>query len=97
MIFEDRVEAGRQLVLAVPVAPASAWQWLRAVVDEIVCLELPQPFAAVGQFYRDFAQIGGAEVVRLLQQADATQRNGRSRPWGSANGRVCFQLCYFAA
>jgi len=68
-----------RLVLAVPVAPASAWQWLRTVVDEIVCLDLPEPFAAVGEFYRDFAQVEDAEVVRLLQRADAMQTNGRSR------------------
>ncbi len=67
-----------RLVLAVPVAPASAWEWLRTVVDEIVCLDLPQPFAAVGEFYRNFAQVEDAEVVRLLQHVDAMQTNGRS-------------------
>ena len=39
-----------RLLLAVPVAPASAWQWLRTVVDEIVCLDLPESFTAVGEF-----------------------------------------------
>ena len=68
-----------RLVLAVPVAPASAWQWLRTVVDEIVCLDLPEPFAAVGEFYRNFAQVEDAEMVRLLQRAHAMQTNGRSR------------------
>jgi len=67
-----------RLLLAVPVAPASAWEWLRTVVDEIVCLDLPEPFAAVGEFYRNFAQVEDAEVVRLLQRADAIKKNGRS-------------------
>jgi len=67
-----------RLLLAVPVAPASAWEWLRTVVDEIVCLELPEPFAAVGGFYRNFAQVEDVEVVRLLQRADAIKKNGRS-------------------
>jgi putative phosphoribosyl transferase len=66
------------LVLAVPVAPASAWEWLRTVVDEIVCVALPEPFAAVGEFYRNFTQVEDAEVVRLLQRADAMTNNGRS-------------------
>ena len=67
-----------RLLLAVPVAPASAWEWLRTVVDEIVCLDLPEPFAAVGGFYRNFAQVEDVEVVRLLQRADAIKKNGRS-------------------
>ena len=67
-----------KLVLAVPVAPASAWDWLRTVVDEIVCLDRPEPFAAVGAFYRNFAQVEDAEVVGLLQRAEAIPKNGRS-------------------
>ena len=67
-----------KLVLAVPVAPASAWDWLRTVVDEIVCLDRPDPFAAVGAFYRNFAQVEDAEVVELLQRAEAIPKNGRS-------------------
>ena len=67
-----------RLVLAVPVAPASAWEWLRTVVDEIVCLDLPEPFAAVGGFYRNFTQVEDAEVVGLLERADAIKKNGRS-------------------
>ena len=67
-----------RLLLAVPVAPASAWEWLRTVVDEIVCLDLPEPFAAVGGFYRNFAQVEDAEVVRLLERAGSMQKNGRS-------------------
>jgi putative phosphoribosyl transferase len=66
-----------KLVLAVPVAPASAWDWLRTVVDEIVCLDRPDPFAAVGAFYRNFAQVEDAEVVELLQRAEAIAKNGR--------------------
>ena len=67
-----------RLVLAVPVAPVSAWEWLRTVVDEIVCLDLPERFVAVGEFYRDFAQVEDAEVVRLLERAGSMQKNGRS-------------------
>ena len=68
-----------RLVLAVPVAPASAWEWLRTVVDEIVCLALPEPFAAVGEFYRNFEQVEDAEVVRLLQRAETLPSNGQPR------------------
>jgi putative phosphoribosyl transferase len=67
-----------RLVLAVPVAPASTWEWLRTAADEIVCLDLPAPFGAVGEFYRNFTQVEDAEVVGLLQRAEAIEKNGRS-------------------
>jgi putative phosphoribosyl transferase len=68
-----------RLVLAVPVAPKSAGEWLRTVVDEIVCLDTPEPFVAVGVFYRNFAQVEDADVVRLLPRAAAMQqKHGRS-------------------
>jgi putative phosphoribosyl transferase len=67
-----------KLVLAVPVAPASAWEWLRTVVDEILCVTLPESFAAVGEFYRNFTQVEDAEVVALLKRAEAIQNSGRS-------------------
>ena len=37
--------------------------------DAMVCLETPENFHAVGQFYRDFAQVEDEEVVALLAQA----------------------------
>jgi putative phosphoribosyl transferase len=39
---------------------------VRPYCDEIVCLETPRSFYAVGQFYRDFPQISDDEVVALL-------------------------------
>jgi putative phosphoribosyl transferase len=66
-----------RLVVAVPVAPPATWAWLQKVVDEIVCLDLPDAFLAVGEFYEDFAQVEDAEVIHLLQRAeDALSRNG---------------------
>src|SRR6202044_1516408 len=67
-----------RLVLAVPVAPASAWEWLRTAGNEIVFLDLPEPFAAVGSFYRNFTQVEDAEVVGLLERAKTIEKNGRS-------------------
>ncbi|GAA0516996.1 hypothetical protein GCM10011581_21060 [Saccharopolyspora subtropica] len=60
--------AGR-VVLAVPVAPPHALERLAEVTDEQVCLETPEWFAAIGQWYRDFAQTSDAEVVELLRRA----------------------------
>lgn len=58
-----------RLVVAVPVGSPSACAALRSVADEVVCLETPEWFAAVGQFYADFAQVSDAEVRRLLRPA----------------------------
>ncbi len=66
-----------RLVLAVPVASRAALQRLRKEADEIVCLETPANFHAVGQFYRQFPQLQDAEVIALLNQAQtATERGG---------------------
>jgi putative phosphoribosyl transferase len=68
------VRALRQLkpasvVIATPVAPASTCNRLRREVDELVCLETPEPFYGVGRFYRDFSQLSDEEVNELLDRA----------------------------
>jgi putative phosphoribosyl transferase len=60
-----------RLVLAVPVAPPDALKRMRGEVDEVVCLDTPSAFFAVGQFYRAFPQLRDAEVIALLDQAQA--------------------------
>ncbi|WP_454683668.1 phosphoribosyltransferase [Ancylobacter moscoviensis] len=55
-----------QLVLAVPVAPPEAVAELRPEVDDLVCLEMPERFGALGHFYRDFGQLGDEEVIATL-------------------------------
>ena len=39
------------------------------LVDEVVCLMTPEPFYAVGAFYRDFTQTTDEEVIDLLARA----------------------------
>lgn len=55
-----------ELVCAVPVAPPEAAEKIRAACDELVCLEMPRDFAAVGQFYRSFPQTTDQEVTAAL-------------------------------
>lgn len=59
----------KRLVLAVPVAPLDILSELRNEADEVVCLQVPHPFGAIGAFYEDFHQLDDAEVVRLLGEA----------------------------
>jgi putative phosphoribosyl transferase len=66
-----RLQKPARLVLAVPVAPADTLATLAPLVDETVCLAAPEPFYAVGAYYREFAQTTDEEVVALL---DASAR-----------------------
>ena len=66
-----RVLGAARVVLAVPVASRLAASELRQVCDELVCLDQPDPFFAVGEWYRDFAQVGDDEVVGLLHDTPA--------------------------
>ena len=59
------------VVLAVPVAPPSADRALRGDADEVICLEMPDHFQAIGEWYEDFAQTSDEEVVALLQAGQA--------------------------
>jgi putative phosphoribosyl transferase len=56
----------RHVVLAVPIAAVDALATLRPLVDEIVCLRVPQRFEAVGAFYREFAHVSDGEAGALL-------------------------------
>ena len=61
-----RARAPARLVCAVPVAAPESLEQVRPYADEVVCLEAPEDFRAVGQFYRDFPQVEDEEVVALL-------------------------------
>ena len=64
----------KHLVLAVPVAPPDTVERLRPLVDELVCLDTPPWFSAVGQFYRDFSQTEDDEVIELLHSASHSKQ-----------------------
>ena len=68
-----RRQNAQKLVCAVPVAPADTLERVAAYADEIVCLETPVDFQAVGQFYRDFRQVEDEEVVACLEAAMLTR------------------------
>jgi putative phosphoribosyl transferase len=54
------------IVAAVPVGTVRTAEELRRVADEVVCLCTPDPFQAVGRWYRDFRPISDAQVQALL-------------------------------
>ncbi len=62
-----RQQKPAKLICAVPVAPPETVEKVRPLADEVVCLETPEWFQAVGQFYREFDQVEDEEVIALLK------------------------------
>ncbi|HEX6229811.1 MAG TPA: phosphoribosyltransferase family protein [Solirubrobacterales bacterium] len=58
-----------RVILAVPVAPPGTEERLGDAFDELVCLEQPEGFFGIGQFYVDFGQVGDEEVIAILEAA----------------------------
>ncbi len=58
----------RAIVVAVPVAAPYTCEEFRAEVDRMICLRTPEPFEAVGLWYRDFSQTTDEEVHALLDR-----------------------------
>jgi pimeloyl-ACP methyl ester carboxylesterase len=56
-----------RVIVATPVAPRGVRNRLGDDVDEVVVVETPEPFYAIGRFYRDFSQTPDDEVQRLLE------------------------------
>ncbi|MCM2296349.1 phosphoribosyltransferase family protein [Rhodoferax sp.] len=64
-----RAKKPAKLICAVPVAPPDTLATVAELADEVVCLDAPAFFRAVGQFYQHFEQVEDEEVSRILQQA----------------------------
>jgi putative phosphoribosyl transferase len=64
-----RALGASRVILAVPVAPRSSIDKFSDVVDKMVCVETPDWFFGVGQWYDNFSQTSDEEVVTLLQRA----------------------------
>lgn len=68
-VLSAKQQKARRIIVAAPVASASAFEKLERVADEFVVLVVDPGFAAVGQYYDDFAQTTDDEVVALLSGA----------------------------
>lgn len=65
-----RMKHPKKLVCAVPVAPPDTLEQVATYADEMVCLEAPLNFGAVGQFYEHFPQVSDEEVIEILQNRE---------------------------
>ena len=63
-----RAQKPSRLIVAVPVAPFETLARLRQAADQVVCLETPYPFGAVGTWYDSFPQLSDDEVRAVLSE-----------------------------
>jgi predicted phosphoribosyltransferase len=64
-----RKRSPKELILAVPVAPANTIQELSSQLDNILCLQCLDPFYAIGSCYQDFHQVTDEKVIAILSKA----------------------------
>lgn len=64
-----RQRRAAKIIVAVPVGPPDTCHEFQALADESICLQAPEFFQAVGQFYEDFSQTSDDEVRDLLARA----------------------------
>lgn len=72
-----------KVVLAVPVAPSDTVESLRPEADQVVCLDTPEFFFAIGEFYEDFGQTSDEEVIELLDKAHRRHPQPSNTPAGN--------------
>ena len=68
-----RAQGAARVVLAVPVAPPGWKAGIGTDADELVCVETPRGFLAIGQFYAEFPQVSDEEVIACLERAAMPQ------------------------
>jgi len=66
-----RARNPEKLICAVPVSPPDTLEKVANMADEVVCLEAPEYFQAVGQFYTSFPQVEDEEVIEILKHSGA--------------------------
>ncbi len=86
-----RAHGANRVVLAVPVGPSDLDERLGEMADEVLCLETPSVFFAIGESYQDFSQTSDEEVAELLERATALGDDQldpqQTRPVGGAASR----------
>lgn len=70
-VYSAREKKARQIIMAVPVASASACKRLTRVADMVVTLVTDSNFGAVGQYYKRFWPTTDEEVLALLHRQHA--------------------------
>jgi putative phosphoribosyl transferase len=72
-IADVRARSPRTIIVAAPVIAPDTYNELQAVADDVVSLQVPTDFYAVGQFYATFPQVSDEEVRAILRGQPAAQ------------------------
>lgn len=59
----------KKIIVAVPVSANDSLKKIKSQVDQVICLDTPLFFGAVGAFYEDFSQTEDQEVINLMAQS----------------------------
>lgn len=62
-----RTAGAARVIFAAPVGPTAARMWLEPECDDVTLLLEPEPFFAVGEWYRDFDQVSDEQVIEILR------------------------------
>lgn len=81
------IQAARELeplrvIVAVPVGASETCRKLAPLVDELIFLNMPEPFYSVGVWYEDFFQTSDAEVCELLRSKKQEERHKEEKMAG---------------
>lgn len=66
-VWAVKQESPRRTIVALPVGPSDTIEELAETADEVICLETPPYFAAIGQFYQRFEQVEDARLLSILR------------------------------
>ena len=61
-------QGAKKIILAIPVGPRETIEEFKEIVDEVICLYIPEKFYAVGSYYENFEQVTDAEVFKIIHE-----------------------------
>jgi putative phosphoribosyl transferase len=61
-------QGAKKIILAIPVGPRETIEEFKEIVDEVICLHVPEEFYAVGPHYMDFGQVTDEEVFKIMKE-----------------------------
>lgn len=61
-------QGAKKIILAIPVGPRETIEEFKELVDEVICLYIPEEFYAVGSYYVDFKQVTDEEVFKIMNE-----------------------------
>jgi putative phosphoribosyl transferase len=61
-------QGAKEIILAIPVGPRETIEEFTEIVDEVICLYVPEEFCSVGSYYVDFKQVTDEEVYKMMKE-----------------------------